>query len=110
MTARELYVAGKLDEAVQTLNGELRNSPADVKHRTFLFELLWFAGNFDRAGKQLEMLAQEGMDAKTGALIYHAALHAERTRQSLFERQEYPSPAADLVEPAGSFNGVPFQA
>ena len=58
MTARELYQAGKLDEAVQALIAELRDNPGDTKRRTFLFELLCFAGNFDRAEKQLDILSQ----------------------------------------------------
>ena len=80
MTARELYQAGKLDEAVQALNAEIRDNPTDKKRRTFLFELLCFAGNYERAEKQLEILAQETTETMAGALLYRAALHAERTR------------------------------
>ena len=39
MNSRELYRAGKLDEAVQALGSELRNDPTDTRRRTFLFEL-----------------------------------------------------------------------
>jgi len=85
MTARELYQAGKLAEAVQALNGELRDNPGDTKRRTFLFELLCFAGNFDRADKQLEILAQENKDAQMGALVYRAALHAEKNKASVMK-------------------------
>jgi type VI secretion system protein ImpE len=111
MTARELYQAGKLAEAVQALNGELRDNPGDTRRRTFLFELLCFAGNYDRADKQLEILAQESKDAQMGALIYRAALHAERIRCEIFEKKEYPRTDED-AEPAalkGTWNGKPFE-
>jgi type VI secretion system protein ImpE len=93
MTARELYQAGRLGEAVQALNAELRDNPGDIKRRTFLFELLCFAGNYDRADKQLEILAQEGSNAQLGALLYLGALNAERARCVLFDKRDVP-PAA----------------
>ena len=60
MNARELYQAGQLTEAVQALGAEIRENPTDTKRRTFLFELLSFAGDYDRALKQLDILAQQG--------------------------------------------------
>jgi type VI secretion system protein ImpE len=112
MTAREYYQAGRLDEAIQALNGELRDNPGDVKRRTFLFELLCFAGNYDRADKQLEILAQENKDAQLGALVYRAALHAERIRCDLFQKKDYPQTTGGS-EPAvvkGTWNGQPFES
>ena len=109
MTARELYQAGKLDEAVLALNTELRDNPADKKRRTFLFELLCFAGNFDRAEKQLEILAQDGPEAMTGTLLYRAAIAAERTRHELFEKKDYPR-TETTGEPKGTCNGAAFES
>jgi len=57
----------------------LRDNPTDTRRRIFLFELLCFAGEYDRAEKQLDVLAQSGPEAATGALLYRAALAAERT-------------------------------
>jgi type VI secretion system protein ImpE len=110
MTARELYQAGKLDEAVQALNGELRSNPEDLKRRTFLFELLCFAGNFDRAEKQLDILSQGSPEAMTGAMLYRAALHAERTRREMFEKKDYPTTGSIVHEPKGILNAKPFEA
>ena len=86
MTAGQLFQAGKLDQAVQALGAELRDNPGDVQRRTFLFELLCFAGAYDRAEKHLDVLAQGGKDAQLGALLYEGALHAERTRAELFQK------------------------
>jgi type VI secretion system protein ImpE len=111
MNAQGLFQAGKLDEAVQALGAELRDNPVDAKRRTFLFELLCFTGDYQRAEKQLDVLASEGRAAEMGALLYRAALHAERIRQAIFEKQDYPltGPEAD-VPISGTINGKPFQS
>jgi len=111
MNAIELYQAGRLTEAVQALGAELRENPADTKRRTFLFELLSFAGEYDRALKQLDILAQQGPQAEMGVLVYRAAIQAERQRQELFGSKSFPEPAAGAAAPAsGTLNGTPFDA
>ena len=105
--ARELYRDGKLDEAIEALGAEVRDNPSDAQRRTFLFELLCFAGKYDRAEKQLGVLAQGGKDAQMGTLIYHSALHAERMRQDMFERAAFPTSVAPAVT-AGTINGRAF--
>ena len=110
MNARELFQAGKLNEAVQALSGEIRDNPTDVRRRTFLFELLCFQGEYDRAEKHLHVLADAAPDAKMGAVLYFSALHAERLRQSTFEKKEYPSAAAIPNDRGGTCNGKPFES
>jgi type VI secretion system protein ImpE len=110
MTARELYQAGKLNEAIQALGADLRNDPVNTQKRTFLFELLCFAGEYDRAEKHLEVLSQSGPDAATGALLYRAALAAERSRCDLFEKKEYPGLPSGDVEVRGTMNGQAFES
>lgn len=111
MNARELYQAGKLHDAIQALSAELRDRPTDTQRRTFLFELLCFAGEFERAAKHLNVLSEGSTDAEVGALLYRSALAAEIQRQSLFERKEYP--AKPSGKPAssrpGTLNGRKFQ-
>jgi len=108
MTASELYRAGKLNAAIQALGAELRDNPADQKRRVFLFELLCFAGEFDRAEKHLDVLAGSSPDAATGALMYRAALAGERSRNDLFVGKTYPTTPAEPVK--GMLNGKPFQS
>src|SRR5450759_3716171 len=112
MTAGQLFQAGKLDQAVQALGAELRDNPGDVQRRTFLFELLCFAGAYDRAEKQLDVLAQGGKDAQLGALLYAGALHAERSRTEPFQKKEYPKPAGESAAAplTGTLNGQPFES
>ncbi len=107
MTPLALYREGKLREAIKALGEELRSNPLDAKRRTFLFELLLFAGEYDRAEKQLDLLAGANADAAAGTLLYRSALHAERTRQAMFANHETP-PYKDEAIHAGSWNGKPF--
>ena len=58
-TAKELFSEGRLDAAIETLGVELRSHPTDTQRRSFLFELLAFAGQYDRAEKQLDALARK---------------------------------------------------
>jgi type VI secretion system protein ImpE len=111
MNATELYRAGRLSEAVESLGAELRDNPADAKRRTFLFELLLFAGEYERALKQLDILAQQGPQAEMGTLVYRGAIQAELQRQELFRTKSFPEPSAELaMPPAGTLNGKPFES
>lgn len=106
-TARELYAAGRLDSAIETLGAELRNAPTDAHRRTFLFELLSFAGQYDRAEKQLDVLARGGTDAELAVLPYRAALQAERIREHMFATGDFPTGVVPTPV-AGTLNGRPF--
>ena len=106
MKAQELYKAGQLDEAISALGAHLRDNPADAKSRIFLFELLCFAGQFDRADKQLNVLSEGSQQTEMGALLYRAAIHAERNRVELFEKGYPPSQATPEVR--GSVDGKSF--
>ncbi len=109
MTAKELLDAGKVREAESVLTAALRNNPADTAQRTFLFELLCFTGQYSRAEKHLGVLAQASHEAEMGAVLYFSALHAEKLRHEMFQKQEFPtSPAAK--SPPGKLNGKPFES
>ena len=91
MNAKELFHAGRLDDAIQALIAELKNDPGNDRQRTFLFELLCFTGAYDRAEKQLDVLAQSGnKNAELGTLLYRGAMAAERTRQAMFTDRTFP--------------------
>lgn len=109
MIAEQLYQAGRVDEAIQTLGSTLRSNPADVRARTFLFELLCFAGEYDRAARQLDVVADSSKEAGLGAMLYRSALHAERTRQELFLSVGQVGGEAPPTAVTGTLNGEPFQ-
>jgi type VI secretion system protein ImpE len=108
-TAIQLYQAGQLNEALRALAAEVRDHPADVARRTFLFELLCFAGEYDRAEKHLNVLADVSKQAEMGAILYHSALHAERLRLEQFKKNDLPT-LAPMKQFSGVLNGQPFDS
>ena len=80
-------------------------SPADVFVRTPVFR-----GRVRPGRKHLAVLGDANADAATGSLLYRAALAAERSRNGLFEKGDYPGRPADSPPIRGSFNGQPFES
>lgn len=83
-TARELLDAGDLHGAIEQLTSEIKVNPTDVRRRIFLFELLAFAGELDRAEKQLDVIGHQDVRAEIGVATYRNCLKAERDRRRLF--------------------------
>jgi type VI secretion system protein ImpE len=109
MSVQELFRAGKLQEAIQALGSEVRDRPGDNQRRTFLFELLCFAGEFSRAEKHLTLLSDTTPDAAMGALLYRSAVSAERKRRAFFEGKQYGDSPQIATERPGTLNGEPFR-
>jgi type VI secretion system protein ImpE len=86
MGAKELFDAGNLSGAIDQLTQEVKSNPRDLRSRIFLFELLCFAADYQRAERQLDAIAQTSEDVKVemGAQIYRNALQAEKARQAFF--------------------------
>ena len=105
MNAKELYQEGKIEDAVKLLAAGLRNDPTDIRSRTFLFELLCFMGELDRAEKQLDVLSDISKEAGMGTLIYRSALQAERMRREMFETKSFTQTAGEPIRKA-VLNGV----
>lgn len=88
--ARALLREGRLQEALQSLQAEIRKAPADVKLRVFLFQLLAVLGQWERALNQLTALAE--MDAATLPMTrtYSEAIQCERLRTEVFAGRRSP--------------------
>lgn len=113
MIAKELFNAGKITEAQQALSAHLRDHPTDTAARTFLFEVLVLAGEYERAERQLSVLAKSSDKAEMGAVLYYSALHAEKTRHELFQKQAFPKADGEPRHPTsfkGTLNGKPFSS
>lgn len=83
-TAKELLDAGQLQAAIEAVTQEVKSKPSEMRQRTFLFELLCFAGEYDRAEKQLEVIGHQSAQAELGVQVYRNNLKAERDRRRLF--------------------------
>lgn len=109
MTPHEHYRAGELDQAIGALGEELRSHPLDLQRRTFLFELLCFAGQYNRAEKHMDILANLASGPATaGLLAYRSALHAQRTREAMFLSGKLPDAELAEASGAGMCNGQSF--
>ena len=84
-TAKELLDAGKLTRAIEAATAEVKANPTDVARRTVLFELLCFAGEWDRAEKQIDVIGQQSMQSSMAVQVYRANIKAERERERLFD-------------------------
>ncbi|HKR11894.1 MAG TPA: type VI secretion system accessory protein TagJ [Pyrinomonadaceae bacterium] len=82
--ARDLLAAGKLREATEMLIAEVKANPVDTSKRTFLFELSCFAGDWDRAERQLDVIGLQDVQAALGVTVYRANVKAERERARVF--------------------------
>jgi type VI secretion system protein ImpE len=84
MTATELFQAGQLRAALDAQLQDVRANPADAGKRAFLFELAAFAGDWDRARRQIDAITYP--DPERGAAVeqYKKLLDAEDHRRRVF--------------------------
>jgi len=82
--------AGDLSGAVEAALTLVKKNPTDAAARTFLFELSCFAGDWDRAEKQLDVIGHQDTNAMIGSLIYRGNFRAERDRMKLFSDGQKP--------------------
>jgi len=107
--AERLYKEGKLGEAIASLQEELRSNPHDVPRRTFLFELLLFKGEFDRARKQLDVIETADPASYLGTAYHKQLLGAEERRQEMFKKGTIPEREEEEKSVSGTLNGEPFE-
>lgn len=86
----ELFQAGRLGEAIDALNAQVRAKPSDVQSRALLAELLCFAGNQQRADTLLDQIGtQDPMLAPTLAL-FRQLVRADVARAQFYEEGRVP--------------------
>ncbi len=90
MTADELFKAGRLGDAIEAQNAEVKQRPADLDARFLLFVLLCFAGELERAERQLDVLGNQDEKIKLGSVLYRSLLAAELERRAVFEKSAKP--------------------
>jgi type VI secretion system protein ImpE len=106
--AQRLYKEGKLSEAIARVQEDLRSDPQNVTERTFLFELLCFQGEFERARKQLEVIEAADPASYLGTMRFKQLLGAEDKRQSMFRTGVLPDRKDDDPSVSGTLNGQAF--
>ncbi len=94
-TAKELFRSGELTAAITQLISEVKARPTDTSARIFLFELLCLAGEWERAERQLDVIATQGAQTELGVMAYRNCLKAERERRKLWAEGAEPHFLAD---------------
>jgi type VI secretion system protein ImpE len=89
---KQLVESGRLDDAISTLTAAVRANPGDGQARVSLFEVLCVAGDYDRAGKQLEVFSQGGANPEIdlAVQVYRDLLAGERHRARVFRGEVVP--------------------
>jgi type VI secretion system protein ImpE len=99
LKASDYYQTGNLPDALKAAADEVKARPADTGPRWFLTELLCYAGDLDRADKQLEALFAQDPKAAMNVSLFRQLLRAERSRQEFFIQGHVPlfidQPSAD---------------
>jgi len=90
MNASELFQSGQLQAAIDAQIQKVRNAPADQSARFFLFELMLFTGDLDRAKKQSDVLRYEDPKSEGALEMYRQAMTAEKNRRLVLAGQAQP--------------------
>lgn len=90
MSAAEALHEGRLDESIALVKQQVRDDPAEVKHRIFLFQLMAVCGEWDRALTQLEVIGEMDSGALAMVQTYREAIRCEVLRDSVFAGHRTP--------------------
>lgn len=90
MTAHQHLKTSDLDATLKRLMQEVRDNPADPKHRIFLFQLFAVLGQWDRALVQLNVLRDMSKEALAMAQTYQETLNCEALRAQVFAGKRTP--------------------
>jgi type VI secretion system protein ImpE len=88
--AEQLLREGKLDEALVSLQDQVRDDPAKAELRMFLFQLHSVLGNWPKALTQLNVAAELDGEKMLVAEICRPALECEAFRSAVFEGIKRP--------------------
>jgi type VI secretion system protein ImpE len=90
MDAKELFKAGKLDEAIAAASDDVKRHAVDSARRGFLCELLCYAGDWSRADAQLDVIGGQDAQLMLGTNMFRQLIRAEQARQQFFAEGRVP--------------------
>jgi type VI secretion system protein ImpE len=104
MTARELLRNGDLTQALKQALEHVKAHPQDTQERMFLFEVLCFAGQWERAAWQLDALETVSADPPARDLVLcRDLLGAQRERDRFISTGSRPR---FFIEPPSIFANI----
>jgi type VI secretion system protein ImpE len=90
MNAADLYKSGRLVEAIDAQLEVVKADPLNLGKRLFLFELSMFAGDLDRARRQIDSIQVTDPGQHAAVLDYRRLIDAEQARRDLFAHGTAP--------------------
>lgn len=90
MNATEAFKAGRLAEAIDAQLAEVKKHAADPGKRVFLFELLLFSGDLDRAAKQGQLINHRDLERDAVSSEYQRLVEAEKLRRKVLAGEAQP--------------------
>jgi type VI secretion system protein ImpE len=90
MSALEQFQAGQLTEAIVAQTEQVKKRPTDADARFELFVLLCFAGDLERAEKQLDVLGKGQRELELGSVVFRNLLSSELERRRVHAGERRP--------------------
>ncbi|MEZ6117673.1 MAG: tetratricopeptide repeat protein [Pirellulaceae bacterium] len=97
MGPSEYYQAGQLQEAISAAINEVKASPTDTAKRFQLCELCCFAGDWERADRQLDTIMQQTTDAVMQITLVRQLIRAELARTEFLQQGRLPEFVTDVT-------------
>jgi len=97
LTAKEHYQAGRLREAIDAALTEVKSNPTNLDFRGLLAELFCFAGEWERADKQIDAFGHQDPEAIVGLSLIRQLIRAEVSRQECMEQGRPPELLAEAT-------------
>ncbi|MFK7820576.1 MAG: type VI secretion system accessory protein TagJ [Planctomycetaceae bacterium] len=90
MKSIELFKNGQLDDALEAAIQSVKKAPTDINARSAFAELLCFAGDLERADKQLDAMARVDPGAAVGVSMFRHLVRAEKARFEFYSENRVP--------------------
>lgn len=88
--AKTLLESGNLSGAIEAALAFVKSNPTNPSARIFLFELSAFAGDWERAKRQLDVIGHQDTTAMIGSKILEQCVLAEGKRTDFFAKAAKP--------------------
>jgi type VI secretion system protein ImpE len=90
MTAYELYTNGNVTGAIDAALRQVKSAPMDAGARLLACDLLCIDGQFDRADRQLDVLADQDSQLAPWVAVYRQLIRAAVCRDDVFRAGRAP--------------------
>ena len=90
MDSDQMYKSGNLSGAIDAQTAVVKASPINQGARLFLFELLAFAGELDRAKRQIDAIQSDQPEIVVAVADYRHVVEAEMLRRLVFRKKAQP--------------------